>query len=545
MHEPSYRKLLPLPAADLRAFRQLPGDLVAEESWRGRPMLLVRPEALHLLAREAFHDVAFFLRAAHLEKLAATLDDPESSENDRFVAEALLRNAVIAAQGVLPMCQDTGTATVMAWKGEQVLTGGDDERLLVHGIEDAWREHHLRYSQLAARSMFDEVDTGTNLPAQIEIQAIGGQEYHFLFVAKGGGSANKTAFFQETKALLNERALATFLRAKIDAIGVAACPPYHLAVVIGGTSPEGNLKTVKLASTGWLDGLPVQGDDKGVAFRDLEWEAHVLAMAADSGWGAQFGGKHLALDARVIRLPRHAGSCPVGIGLSCSADRNVRGLISRAGVFLERLERDPGRFLPEAPAASSRAPVPIDLTAPMQQILRELSRCPVGTCVLLSGPLVVARDAAHARLARVLESTGKLPEYFKRHPVYYAGPAKTPPGMASGSFGPTTAQRMDAYTAEFMRHGASLVMLAKGNRAAAVTDACRQYGGFYLGTIGGAAALVAQEHITRSEVIDFADLGMEAVRLIEVRNLPAFVICDAKGNDLYAPEARRAGATPE
>ncbi len=535
-----YEPMLPLPGFDARDFRRLAGEYVAAETHGERAIVRVRPEALRTLAREAFHDIAFLLRRAHLEKLAAILRDPGASANDRFVAEALLRNAAIAARGVLPMCQDTGTATVVAWKGEDVVTGGDDARLLASGIEDAWRTGNLRYSQLAARSMFDEVNTGDNLPAQIDIQAAAGAEYHFLFIAKGGGSANKTALFQESKALLNERALDAFLRAKIDALGVAACPPYHLAVVIGGTSPEANLKTLKLASAGWLDGLPASGNERGIAFRDPAWEARVLALCAESGWGAQFGGKHLALDARVIRLPRHAGSCPVSIGVSCNADRNIRAVITRDGVLLERLEENPGRFLEAAPAVASPPPAPIDLAAPMAQILRALSNHPAGTRVSLSGPLIVARDAAHARLAQALEATGKLPDYFTRHPIYYAGPAKTPEGMASGSFGPTTAQRMDAYVPEFMRHGASLVTLAKGNRAAAVADACRRYGGFYLGTIGGAAALVAQEHIVRSEVLDFADLGMEAVRLIEVRDLPAFIIYDDKGNDLYAARARKA-----
>ncbi|NMD35188.1 MAG: fumarate hydratase [Planctomycetes bacterium] len=536
-----YEPLLPVPGFDIRDFRRLPGEPVAVETHGGRTIVRVRHEALRALAREAFRDIAFFLRRGHLERLAAILQDPGASPNDRFVAEKLLENAAVAARGVLPMCQDTGTATVMAWKGEDVATGGDDARFLAEGAAEAWGSENLRYSQLAARSMFDEVNTGDNLPAQIDIQAVPGAEYRFLFIAKGGGSANKTALYQESKALLNERALDAFLRAKIDAIGVAACPPYHLAVVVGGTSPEANLKVLKLATAGWLDELPEAGSERGIAFRDPEWEARVLAMAAESGWGAQFGGRHLALDARVIRLPRHAGSCPVSIGVSCSADRNIRAVITRDGVLLERLEEHPERFLPQAPAAAALPPPePIDLNAPMMRILQALSNRPVGTRLSLSGPLVVARDAAHARLARILEATGKLPDYFALHPIYYAGPAKTPAGMTSGSFGPTTAQRMDAYIPEFMRHGASLITLAKGNRAAATADACRRYGGFYLGTIGGAAALAAQENIARSEVLDFADLGMEAIRLIEVRDLPAFIICDDKGNDLYAKRAPKA-----
>jgi fumarate hydratase class I len=533
MSEAQHQGGWPDPKTDLAQFRPLATDLVQVDNWRGREMLLVNPEALRLLAKEAFHDVSFLLRTAHLEKLAVILQDPQASENDRFVAESLVKNAVIAGRGILPLCQDTGTATVFARKGEQVLTGGEDERFLTQGIAETWQTHHLRFSQLAARSMFDEVNTGTNLPAQIEIDAVPGLEYHFLFIAKGGGSANKTALFQQSKALLHESALDAFLRERVSALGVAACPPYHLAIVIGGTSPEANLKTVKLAAAGWLDELPTQGNDQGSAFRDPAWEARVLKMAQTSGWGAQFGGRHLALDARVIRLPRHAGSCPVGIGLSCSADRNIRALISREGVFLEQLDRDPERFLAAAAGASTAQPVPIDLAVPMDNIRQALSQHPVGTRLALSGPLIVARDAAHARLKQQLEETGTLPDYFKRHPVYYAGPAKTPPGLTSGSFGPTTAQRMDDYLAPFMRHGGSLVSLAKGERSAAMTDVCKEFGGFYLGTIGGAAALVAQEYITRSELLDFPDLGMEAIRRIEVRDLPAFIVCDDKGNQLY------------
>jgi len=522
----------------MATFRLLTKDHVQKVIWRGKSHLIVGPEALRLLAEEAFHDLAFYLRTSHLEKMSAVLRDPEASANDRYVVTSLLVNAAIAAEGVLPMCQDTGTATVVAWKGERISveteTGGDREPLC-RGIFDAYAKNHLRYSQIAALSMFEEADTGTNLPAQIDIYAESGEEYTFLFVAKGGGSANKTAFFQESKALLTPEKLERFLREKVAALGTAACPPYHLAAVVGGLSAEHNLKTLKLATTGWLDGLGTSGSKDGDAFLDPYWSGKLLEAARRSGLGAQFGGKHLALDARVIRLPRHAGSCPVSIGVSCCADRNALGKINAEGVFLEELDRDPGRFIaPRGVSGPASSSVPrIDIRRPMPEILAELSRHAAGTLVLLSGPVVVARDIAHARLNEILERGGPLPSYFRDHPVYYAGPSKTPPGYVIGSFGPTTAQRMDSYIAGFMKLGASLVTLAKGNRSPQVAEACRTYGGFYLGTIGGAAALLAKEHIVASEVLDFPELGMEAVRRIEVRDFPAFILVDDKGTDFY------------
>jgi fumarate hydratase, class I len=494
--------------------------------------LKVEARALSALAREAFADLSFYLRPSFLSNLAAVLDDPQASANDRFVAEALLRNAVISAEGELPLCQDTGTINVLAYKGHRVLTDGRDEEALALGAGSVYRERNLRYSQMAPLSVFDEVNTGNNLPAQIDIAAAEGEYYKFLFLAKGGGSSNKTALFQESKAFLNERSLLAFLEEKIAALGVAACPPYRIAVVVGGLSPEMTLKTVKLATAGYLDGLPGRGRKSGAAFRDAAWEARMMEAARASGLGAQFGGRHLAHEVRFIRLPRHAGSCPVGIGVGCNADRNLKAKITGKGIFLEAVERNPGRFLKSGGLQVTGTP--LDLNRPLAEIRRTLSAFPVGTLLRLSGPLVVARDIAHARLKKILDQTGDVPAFFKNHPVYYAGPAKTPRGFASGSFGPTTGQRMDGYLAAFMKAGASLVTLAKGNRSPAVTEACRAYGGFYLGTIGGAAALVAKEHILSSTSIDFADLGMEAVRLIIVRDLPAFILSDDKGGNLYS-----------
>jgi len=500
----------------------------------GRTFLRVEPAALTLLAEEAFTDVAFFFRTRHLENLAAILGDPAASENDRFVAGALLRNAAISAEGELPTCQDTGTATVVAYKGEAVLTGADDTRYLARGVFKAYARNNLRYSQVAPLGMLDEENTGTNLPPQVDIYSRPGSEYRFLFVAKGGGSSNKTSLYQENKSLLqSEQSLAGFLGEKIKAIGVAACPPYRLAVVIGGTSPEMTLKTVKLASAGYLDDLTTVPTGKGSAYRDLDWEARVLELARANGLGAQFTGKYFALETRVIRAPRHAGSLPVGIGVSCNADRNIKGKITRAGVFLEKLDRNPGRFLARLEKLDFGPGIPIDLDRPIEAIIADLSQYSVGTRLVLNGTLIVARDIAHARLKKMLDEGRPLPAYFRAHPVYYAGPAKTPRGLPSGSFGPTTAQRMDGYIADFMKAGASRVTLAKGNRAEAVIEACRLSNGFYLGTIGGAAALMAKEHILESEVVDFADLGMEAVRRIRVRDLPAFIIYDNKGNSLY------------
>ena len=531
---PEYQRSEPFPLGpDATEYRLLTRDHVSAERLGDREILKVDPRALTLLAREAFTDVNFLLRAAHLAKLRAILDDPEASDNDRFVADTLLKNAVIAAKGQLPSCQDTGTAIVIGDKGESVWTGGDDEAALEEGIYRTYREENLRYSQMAPVSMFEEKNTGSNLPAQIDIHAGYGAEYRFLFLAKGGGSANKTFLFQETKSLLNEKSLEKFLREKLFSLGTAACPPYHLAVVIGGTSAEATLKAVKLASAGYYDALPAQGSGNGQAFRDPEWEERIVRMARESRIGAQFGGKYFVHDVRVLRLPRHAASCPVGIGVSCSADRNIKAKITRDGIFLERLEPDPGRFLPASGAGAEAKPVAIDLNRPMDEIRAELSKHPIKTRLSLSGPLIVARDVAHARIKQMLDAGQPMPAYLRDHPVYYAGPAKTPQGMASGSFGPTTAGRMDGYVDEFMSRGGSFVMLAKGNRSPAVREACAKHKGFYLGSIGGPAAILAQENILEVEVVDFEDLGMEAVRRIRVKDFPAFIVVDDKGNDFF------------
>ncbi|HOY65762.1 MAG TPA: FumA C-terminus/TtdB family hydratase beta subunit [Candidatus Ozemobacteraceae bacterium] len=512
---------------------EVPAGAIRVEAWQGREQLVVSPEALRILAAEAFHDVSFHLRARHLDMLATILDDPEASENDRYVAASLIRNAVIAAAGALPICQDTGTATVIAKRGGNVVVDGDDAEALTTGIAETYRRDALRYSQIAPLSMFDEVNTRSNLPPQIDIAWAPGNEYQFLFMAKGGGSANKTSLFQESKALLNDERLEAFLREKIEALGVAACPPYRLVAVIGGTSPEFNLKMLKLASAGALDQLPPAGTADGTPYRDRQWEERVMRIARSSGLGAQFGGRWLALEARVIRLPRHAGSCPVSVGVSCSADRNVLGRITADGVFLEELDHNPARLLPKIQRVAAAAAVPVDLNRPMAENQAALGGLRVGSLVLLSGPLVVARDIAHARLKQMLDDGKPLPEIFSKYPVYYAGPAKTPDGHVIGSFGPTTAQRMDSYVDAFMARGASLVMLAKGNRSPAVTAACRTHGGFYLGTIGGAAALIAKEHIVSSRVAAFEDLGMEAMFEIVVRDMPAFLLVDDKGASFY------------
>ena len=509
-------------------------------SCAGRPALRVGDAALAALAREAFTDLAFFLRPDFLAAMRRVLDDPEASGNDRFVAEAVLRNAVIAAEGVLPLCQDTGSIQVFAERGHRVITADRDEAVLAEAASGVYRARNLRYSIMAPLTVFEERNTGTNLPAQIDIQAAPGREYRFFFMAKGGGSSNKISLFQESKALLDEKALELFLAEKIRALGVAACPPYRIAVVVGGLSPEMTLKTVKLASAGFLDGLPKKGGTKGTPFRDPDWEARVMRLAQASGLGAQFGGKWLAHEARFIRLPRHAGSCPVGLGVSCNADRGLRGKITAEGVFLEEVERRPGRFLEGVRASGPAEAVAVDLDRPMEEVLGVLRGLPAGTLVKLSGPLVVARDIAHARLAGILRETGDVPDYLRNHPIYYAGPAKTPRGLPSGSFGPTTAQRMDGYLDAFMKAGASLVTLGKGNRTAKAVAALAAHGGVFLGTIGGAAALIAKEHIVRSETVDFADLGMEAVRKITVKDLPAFVIYDGRGGDLYAAGRRSA-----
>ena len=531
-----FRYIEPLPLGkDDTEYRLLSNEHVSLGDFEGKPILKVTPQALTLLARTAIREVSHLYRSSHLAQLRAILDDPEASENDRFVALQLLKNANIAAGMVLPGCQDTGTAIVMGKKGQQVWTGGGDAEALSRGIYRSFHEDNLRYSQVAPLSMFDEVNTGSNLPAQIDLEAVDGDSYKFLFITKGGGSANKTFLFQQTKALLNPDSMMAFLREKLPLIGTSACPPYHLAIVIGGTSAEANLKMVKLASARYLDTLPQQGNTDGQAFRDRALEQQVLQLTRELGIGAQFGGKYFAHDVRVIRLPRHGASCPVGIGVSCSADRNILGRIDRDGIWLEQLEHDPARFLPEAGEdALSEHQVRIDLNRPMHEIRAELSRHPIKTRLLLTGPIIVARDSAHAKLKERLDRGEALPDYFKDHMVYYAGPAKTPQGYASGSFGPTTAGRMDSYVALFQQHGGSLVMLAKGNRSRQVTEACHRYGGFYLGSIGGAAAILAEHSIKKVEVIDYPELGMEAVHRIEVEDFPAFIITDDKGYDFFS-----------
>lgn len=531
MVEFHYQSMFPL-GEDRTRYRRLTGAHVTISEFEGEPVLKVAPEALAQLAEAAFTDVAHLYRTSHLKQLAEILEDPESSANDRFVALEMLKNAVIASEFVFPMCQDTGTAVIIGKKGQQVWTGGRDEEALSRGVFNAYTKNNLRYSQQAPLDMYEEKNTGCNLPAQVELHATQGDAYQFLFIAKGGGSANKTFLFQQSKAILNEKALIPFLTDRIKSLGTAACPPYHLAVVIGGTSAEANLKTVKLATAGDLDTLPPAGNEHGHAFRDFELEAKLLSICQGLGIGAQFGGKYFCLDVRVIRLPRHGASCPVGIGVSCSADRNIKGKITREGVFLEQLDTDPARFLPEAPETGSEA-VRIDLNRPMDEIRSELSRHPVTTRLLLSGDMIVARDIAHARIFERLEKQGDLPDYMKSHIIYYAGPAKTPPGYASGAFGPTTAARMDPYIPVFQEHGGALVTLAKGNRSSRVKEACQKFGGFYLGSIGGPAARLGRDCITAVEVIDFPELGMEAVYRIRVRDFPAFVIIDDKGNDFF------------
>ncbi|MGH7787044.1 MAG: fumarate hydratase [Candidatus Binatia bacterium] len=519
---------------DATPYRRLDGTFVGRETFRGQSVLTVDPAGLTTLAAAAVRDVSHLFRPGHLAQLRAILGDPEASANDRFVAHNMLRNANIAAGMVLPSCQDTGTAIVIGKKGQQVWTGGGDEVALARGIYDTYTTTNLRYSQLAPLSMYDEVNTGTNLPAQIELYAVGGDEYHFLFVTKGGGSANKTYLFQETKALLNPKSLLAFIEQKIRSLGTAACPPYHLAVVIGGTSAEATLKTVKLASCRYLDDLPTSGGTGGHAIRDRELEAEVLAIAQRTHIGAQFGGKYFCHDVRVIRLPRHGASCPVGIGVSCSADRQAKAKITGDGIFLEQLEANPAQYMPEVDEAKLGGDVVrIDLRQPMHEIRAALSRYPIKTRLALTGPLIVARDIAHAKLQERIERGEGLPQYVKDHPIYYAGPAKTPKGYASGSFGPTTAGRMDSYVGLLMEHGGSFITLAKGNRSPAVADACKKYGGFYLGSIGGPAAVLAQDNIKKVEVLEYPELGMEAIWRIEVENFPAFIVVDDKGNDFF------------
>jgi len=514
-------------------YRLLTKDFVSEVQVGGRKYLQVAPEGLKLLARQAFADVSFYLRPAHLKQLAAELADPEASDNDRFVIYTHLQNAVVAAAGQLPSCQDTGTANIVGKKGQFVLTDFDDAAALSEGIYETYQQRNLRYSQIAPLEMFKEKNTGTNLPAQIDIAAEPGDAYKFLFVAKGGGSANKTFLYQQTPALLNEKDMMAFLGKHLQDFGTSACPPYHVAVVIGGTSAEMNLKTVKLASAGYLDHLPETGSPLGRAFRDKAMEEKILKAAFHCGIGAQFGGKYIAHDIRVIRLPRHAASCPIGLGVSCSADRNIKGKITRDGIFLEQLEYHPEKYLP-AEAPKMAPPIKIDLSIGMQRVREILTKFPIKTRLEITGTLIVARDAAHARIKQLLDSGKPMPQYFKDYPIYYAGPAKTPQGMASGSFGPTTAGRMDSFVDLFQSHGGSLVMIAKGNRSKAVTDACKKHGGFYLGSIGGPAAILAQNNIRKVELVDFEELGMEAIRKIDVVDFPAFIVVDDKGNDFFA-----------
>lgn len=532
MPEFKYQEPFPLTKDDTE-YRLLTKDYVSVEDCCGRRILKVDPEGLELLAREAYSDVSFYLRSSHLRSLADILKDPEATDNDKFVAHTMLMNQVVAAEGELPTCQDTGTAICLGKKGEDVYTGADDAECISRGVYETYRDRNLRYSQVVPLTMTEEKNSGTNLPAQIDIYAAKGNEYNFLFMTKGGGSSNKTFLYPQSKALLNEKALTAFVKDKIKDLGTSACPPYHLAVVVGGTSPEACLSAVKKASAGYLDNLPTSGNEGGRAFRDLEWERKITEICRESGIGAQFGGKYLVIDVKVIRLPRHAASCPVGIGVSCFADRNIKGKITEEGIFVEQLEKNPARFLPEVAPAMSPA-VEIDLDEGMDKVLETLSKYPIKTRLNLKGTLIVARDIAHAKIKEMIDAGQPMPEYFKNHPVYYAGPAKTPKGMASGSFGPTTAGRMDPYVDLFQSLGGSKVMVAKGNRTQQVTDACRKHGGFYLGSIGGPAAILAKSSIKSVEVVDFEELGMEAVRKIYVENFPAFIIVDDKGNDFFA-----------
>ena len=528
-----YQEMFPL-REDTTEYYHLTSAYVHEEDFGGRKMLVVEPEALRTLARQAFHDIAFYLRPEHQEQVAKILSDPEASDNDRFVALTFLRNAEVAALGQLPFCQDTGTAIILGKKGQNVYTGGGDEEALFHGVYDTYTQENLRYSQNAPLDMYREVNTGCNLPAQIDLMAVDGDEYKFLCIAKGGGSANKTYLYQETKALITPEKLLPYLVEKMRTLGTAACPPYHIAFVIGGTSAEMNLKTVKLASAKYYDNLPTQGNELGHAFRDTELEAQLLEEAYKIGFGAQFGGKYYAHDIRVIRLPRHGASCPIGMGVSCSADRNIKAKINREGIWLEKLETHPARLIPPALRGESEGEsIKINLNRPRDEIRAELSKYPVSTRLSLSGTIVVGRDIAHAKLKERLDRGENLPDYIKQHPIYYAGPAKTPEGLPSGSFGPTTAGRMDSYVQLFQEHGASLIMIAKGNRSAEVTASCKAHGGFYLGSIGGPAAILAQNSIKKVECLEYPELGMEAIWKIEVEDFPAFILVDDKGNDFF------------
>lgn len=527
-----FQEILPL-GKDETEYDKISEDYVSVSNVDGEEVLKISPEGISFLAAEAFKAINFRLRTKHLEQVASILDDEDASENDIMVALMLLRNASIAIKGLLPFCQDTGTAIVMAKKGERVWTGSNDKESISKGIHKTYTEENLRYSQVAPLSMYEEVNTKTNLPAQIDIYSKTGSQYDFLFISKGGGSANKSFLYQETKALLNPERLKEFCIEKMRSLGTAACPPYHLVFVIGGTSAEDCLKTVKLASTKYLDNLPTTGNESGRAFRDIEFEKELLVDAQKLGIGAQFGGKYFALDTRVIRMPRHGASCPVGIGVSCSADRQAKAKITKDGIFLEKLESNPEKFIPEKYKSFKFKGEPINLNLGMKNTLKELSKHPVTTALSLSGTIIVARDSAHAKMKEHLEKHGELPDYFKDYPIYYAGPAKTPKGMASGSFGPTTAGRMDPYVDLFQANGASMVMLAKGNRSQQVTDACKKYGGFYIGSAGGPAALLAKNHIISKEVVAFPELGMEAIWKIEVKDFPCFILVDDKGNDFF------------
>jgi len=541
MSDFTYHEMFPV-AQEETEYRHLTSDYVGVSKLNGAEILTIETEALTKLAAEAYYDTAHFLRTGHLKQLVSILDDKDASPNDHFVAWDLMKNANIAAGGILPMCQDTGTAIIMGKKGQNVWTGGGDEAALAAGVAKTFTESNLRYSQLAPLSMYEEKNTGNNLPAQIELYATDGDAYKFLFIAKGGGSANKSFLFQQTPSMLNPDRLIPFLEDQIRLLGTAACPPYHLAIVIGGTSAELNLKTTKLASTRYLDGLPTQGNEHGQAFRDLEMEAHILNLTREMGIGAQFGGKYFCHDVRVVRLPRHGASLPIGIGVSCSADRQALGKITKDGVFLEQLETNPAQYMPDVEEGSLGGEVvSINLNQPMDEIRKTLSGYPIKTRLALTGSLIVARDLAHLKISERLKAGEPMPDYMRNHPVYYAGPAKTPSGMASGSFGPTTAGRMDSYVADFQAKGGSLIMLAKGNRSQQVTDACKEHGGFYLGSIGGPAARLAQDCIKKVECVEYEELGMEAVWRIEVEDFPAFIVVDDKGNDFFS-EVTRPGA---
>jgi len=535
MPTPAFKYQEPFPLGkDETEYYLLTKDHVSVSQFEGKEILKIEAEALTKMANAAMRDCSFLLRPAHQKQVTSVLSDPQASENDKYVALTMLRNAEIASKGVLPFCQDTGTAIIVGKKGQHVWTDGNDEEALSHGVYKTYTEENLRYSQTVALDMYNEKNSGCNLPAQIDLYATKGNEYKFLFIAKGGGSANKTYLFQETKALLNPKSLEAFLVEKMKTLGTAACPPYHVAFVIGGTSAETNLKTVKLASTKYYDALPTEGNEGGQAFRDIELEKKILTAAQTCGLGAQFGGKYFAYDVRIVRLPRHGASCPVGMGVSCSADRNIKAKINKEGVWIEKLEDNPGKYIPEALRNQGEGDaVKINLNRPMKEILAELTKYPVATRLSLSGTIIVGRDIAHAKLNERLDNGEGMPQYLKDHPIYYAGPAKTPKGMPSGSFGPTTAGRMDSYVDRFQQNGGSFIMIAKGNRSQQVTDACKKYGGFYLGSIGGPAAILAQNNIKKVEVLEYPELGMEAIWKIEVVDFPAFILVDDKGNDFF------------